>query len=138
MTSYLLLTCTYLLLYFLYLNILCMYFLCLNILYSDYILVPRIVLSPPFATLSPPLTPFLAFSFPFSFFFPLPFSFPVSFPSSHSFSIQNNPLCMLPPPFNAISTAVYPLDYYAKWKLWHKSDDEMPSICGTTSDRVIG
>lgn len=29
--------------------------------------------------------------------------------------IQNNPLCMLPPPFNAICTAVYPLDYWAKW-----------------------
>jgi hypothetical protein len=51
---------------------------------------------------------------------------------------KNNPLCMLPPPFNAICTAIYPFDYYTKWSRWRSDQEEIPSICGSVSDKLVG
>ena len=49
---------------------------------------------------------------------------------------KRTPLCMLPPPLNIISTAVFPWDRVNRWL--SSGEEEIVSICGTVSDRVIG
>ena len=49
---------------------------------------------------------------------------------------KRTPLCMLPPPLNIISTAVFPWDHVNRWLT--RDEEEIVSICGTVSDRVIG
>ena len=51
-------------------------------------------------------------------------------------SEKTNPLCMLPPPLNAISSLMWPWDLWERQKKRH--DEEIPSICGSVSDIVIG
>ena len=51
-------------------------------------------------------------------------------------SEKTNPLCMIPPPFNAISIAVLPWDMWERQK--NRGSEEIPSICGSVSDTVIG
>ena len=51
-------------------------------------------------------------------------------------SEKTNPLCMLPPPLNAISSLMWPWDLWERQKKRH--DEESPSICGSVSDIVIG
>jgi hypothetical protein len=48
---------------------------------------------------------------------------------------KSSPMCMLSPPFNIISTVMFPLDLWAKTVTWR--DNEVPSISGTVSDRII-
>ena len=44
------------------------------------------------------------------------------------------PLCMLPPPLNLISTAMFPWDMAERRR---QDRDDIPSVCGTVSDHVI-
>jgi ankyrin repeat protein len=61
---------------------------------------------------------------------------------------ESNPMCMLPPPFNLITFALFPihLSFIYHWKCDSKINPEIDvkdknkivSICGTASDRLIG
>ena len=51
-------------------------------------------------------------------------------------SEKSNALCMVPPPLNAISVVVLPWDAYARRR--HAVSSELPSVCGTVCDYVIG
>ena len=51
---------------------------------------------------------------------------------------KNNPLCMLPPPLNALLIVPFwPWDILEWWKSRETKEDR-PSICGSTSDFILG
>ena len=51
-------------------------------------------------------------------------------------SEKSNPLCMVPPPLNALTMLVFPLDWWERQR--HCANEEIPSVCGTMSDVTLG
>ena len=51
-------------------------------------------------------------------------------------SEKSNPMCMVPPPLNALTMLFFPLDWWERQR--NRAKEEIPSVCGTVSDFTLG